>query len=128
MISEQFFKDTPGQLSKLFEFLGVENSFVPPNVDRALNVSSAKRLRVFNPTALLKKMSLYEAVARSVPEFIKEGYRRVISKELDQEAIGGINEKNLEKLRELYKEDISLLSQLLGHDFKEWPTASDGGL
>ena len=107
-------------LRGLFRFLGVDEEFVPPNLNQKLNEKAEKRLRVVNPTALVRNLPGYETVSRALPKTLKSRYRRAISREIDHEALTQISDEHQARLRELFAPDIAALRAVTGQTFAEW--------
>lgn len=120
MIAEDFFEDTPGQVKKLFEFLGVYNSYVPPNISKTYNKAEGKRLRMLNPTALFRKLPGYSILSLLIPSSWRDYYRKVLSKEVDQKRLCSLTPENHKFLVELFRDDVLNLKILLGREFPGW--------
>ena len=107
-------------LRGLFRFLEVDEDFVPPNLSEKLNEKASKRLRVINPTALVRNLPGYEIVSRALPRNLKGLYRRAISREIDYNALMQISEEHEVQLRELFAPDMAALRAVTGQSFVEW--------
>lgn len=119
---EDLVVDPASELKKLFGFLGVYQDFIPPNIDHIYNTGLDKRIRVVNPTEFLRKFSCYNSFSSIIPNFVRNYYRLAISKPIDKTNNCSISPENLLYLHELFSEDTSLLSELLGRKFPRWST------
>lgn len=117
---EEMKRDLLGTLQGIWRFLGVDDSFVPANLNQKLNERAGKRLRVLNPTALVRHLPGYEHLTAALPQTVKNQYRRLISRQLDQESLMHINAAEEEKLNVLFARDIDSLRHVTGRSFDEW--------
>jgi hypothetical protein len=124
MISEDFFEDTPGQVKKLFEFMGVNSDFIPPNIANTYNKAEGKRLRMFNPTAFFRKLPGYDTFSLLIPSGLRYYYRRVLSQEVDQKRLCNLSPENYQFLKKLFSDDVLKLSKLLEREFPKWSSYS----
>lgn len=120
IVLEDLVADPSGELKKLFEFLGVYQDFTPPNIANIYNAGADKRIRVYNPTAFFRRWPGYEGFSKIFPDLVRNKYRQVISMPVNKEKNCSISPENLQFLQSLFKDDVSDLSKLLGHDFSKW--------
>lgn len=108
-----------GEMRRIFNFLGVDEEFHPPNLYQRQNERAQKRLRVINPTALLQRMPLFSTLSRLAPEPIKTLYRRSVSISVDHAALIQISRRHLGELYTLFAADCRTFRGLTGIDLAE---------
>jgi len=115
-------RDNPGRLiADLFEFIGVDNSFVPELKGERYNVSGVPR------SNLLYRFLISEGIVRKM---IRPVLRMFLSPERKQRLLQKLWGKNLKKavmdpdmrkrLVELYRDDIINLQELIDRDLSDW--------
>jgi glycosyltransferase involved in cell wall biosynthesis len=107
------------ELRKLFQFLGVYENFIPPNLNKIYNSGMDKRITVYNPTAALKMFPFYDKISRVASKRLRRQYRMTINEPTDTGSTE-ISPENIGLLDELFRDDISQLSKSLGRDFSDW--------
>ncbi len=106
-------------LRDLFRFLEVDETFIPANLNEKLNARSEKRLRVVNPTAVVRNLPGYEVLSRALPKGTKSMYRRAISRKINHEALIQISDEHKTRLRELFAPDVAALRRVTDQSFSE---------
>ena len=112
--------DTVNTLRLLFRFLEVDDSFVPLNLDSRLNEQATKRLRIVNPTRVLRRVPGYGSISSLVPDPLRRFYRRAISRKVDHEELIRISPRSYEYLKSLVVPDLRRLLDATGVSFSEW--------
>jgi hypothetical protein len=108
-------------ISKLYNFLGVDDSFVPKSIGIRLNPGEFKHTivgRIVHKglTPLLERSSTGRRI-KSSPRLRKLYYMLVGKTKQPKEQMLGIV---WEKLEKIYREDITQLERLTGKDLKVW--------
>lgn len=123
MTMESLARDPGAALRSVFRFLGVDDSFAPPNLETKLNEQSAKRLRVVNPTKVLARMPNYSSISILFPYWVKRVYRWAISRKVEHEELVQIGPGSHDYLRSLLEPDLHRLLEATGIGFEEWAGA-----
>lgn len=112
-------KNKPKQLLReLFEFLEVDTSFIPSNLNVRYNVSGIPKNRfLYN---FITKPNLLKKTLRP---FLPKGLRMVIKNKLSPEALlekPKMKSETREYLKNFYREDIIKLQDLIKRDLSNW--------
>jgi len=103
--------DPLGFARRVFEFLGVDSTFVPPSVKQRINrLAPEVRMESAKPTELVSRMK--QLVARADSQEAADALR--MSAELRQQ------------MHRLYIEHNQILGELLGRDLAHWNTEQGG--
>jgi hypothetical protein len=113
--------DRAGALSRLYEFVGADPSFVPPNLAAERGNSATKRVR----RPLLRKLrdqAWYRAAVGRFPERVRERGRRLATKPIDVDA-SRLSPALEAELRTTFVPEVERLREFLGADFDGWGIA-----
>ncbi|MGH2572643.1 MAG: sulfotransferase family protein [Actinomycetota bacterium] len=108
-------------LTRIFQFLGVDPSLMPPGVEVEHNTTDRREPRPF--ARRLRRLTGYRRIARVVPRGMKSAYWRVAKRERGSQngsAFPGDVRRELE-LR--LAEDVVRLRDVLGEQFHGWGIA-----
>ncbi len=107
-------------LQDIFEFLGVDPDFVPPNLGVTYNVSGIPKSSFHR--FLYNLMTRYNPFKPLVKKLLPGQTRYAILKSLRQifYTKPQIPHETREKLKEIFKEDILKLQELIGRDLSHW--------
>jgi len=117
---EQFQAQPKTVLSDLFNFLGVEPTFVPESLNVRLNVSGEKRKKVIDPLRFISSSPFYRKLSENIPNQLKDKYRKLISKEVDVSKLTELSIRNEKHLQELFKLDIQKFEAVTNLDISSW--------
>lgn len=109
-------------IQRIFEWLGVDTSVVPRNLDERWNVMSTelRQVRGFGLLNRLRHSQFWSRIAPLMPRPLKDIGNRLAVKQIrksDEE-----NEAVISYLRPRLQEKTEALRKLLGRDFPEWKT------
>ena len=118
---DDFVKNNQLELNKIYTFLNIENSF-KNNFEENFNVSGQPKIK------LLHKYLVHGNVVKNKIKaiaslFVSDEKLRKFARKLRTMNQGDkllISEYDSQKLKEVYKDDINALSQLLKLDFSNW--------
>jgi len=99
---------------------GVANSLVPPNLGKKYNISGVPKSKsheiIYNVTIKYNPFKLI--IKQLLPEYIQEEVKNKIRKSIFTKPQMDIETK--EYLKNVYKEDILKLQELIGRDLSHW--------
>ncbi len=111
-------KDSLKVVQDIYKFLGVDDSFVPPNIGIKFNVSVVPKSKFLH-----KFLTQHNFFKSAIKPFVKG----LIPKSVRRQILINLNQKNLkmkpetrEYLKALYKEDILKLQKLIKRDLSHW--------
>ena len=109
-------------LPQLFEWLGVEPSFVSANFNRRDNKSPEKVQRVVGSSILsnLRGSLLWEGIKKIVPPSARQSAIKSLSRPVERD-MSEVN-RTIDYLRPIQQKQTVELCQLLGRQFPEWTT------
>ena len=112
-------------LPQLFEWLGVEPSFVSANFNRRDNKSPEKAQRVVGSSILsnLRGSLLWEGIKKIVPPSARQSAIKSLSRPVERD-MSEVN-RTIDYLRPIQQKQTVELCQLLGRQFPEWTTLYD---
>lgn len=132
IIYEELKDDPKQEIKKIYEFLGVDNSFVPPSLIQKQNVTGAKKVKSRKPLLakgfylfrkwipreskrerFLAKLGLYNSLKR-----VLEKNKKVVAGDIKEDIT--IKQEDKEYLRDIYKEDTKKLEKLINKDLSAW--------
>jgi hypothetical protein len=121
LTTDQLKADRAGTLARLYEFVGVEPGFVPPNLERERGHTTDKRVR--RPLArALREQPWYRAAVQRLPASVRDRGRRLATKPIDVDASRLSPELDAE-LRAVFAPEVARLRAFLGPDFDGWGLA-----
>ena len=103
------------ELERVAAFLGIDPDRVKWQENLVEQNVSSQRVKRFNGYGLLVESSIMTWIRR---RFIPKGFRTRVREWLSMRKKPVISQANLEKLSQIFDEDLAELSQILGHDFK----------
>ncbi len=113
---EELSKNTVPAMQKLFHWLGVDASFVPPNLDQRENVTP--QIIVLPKTGLLNQVG--RALKPLIPSrMFSAAKRRLQAYEFIDRNSSSVDEV-IEFLKPIQKEQVARLEEILGRRFPEW--------
>jgi hypothetical protein len=115
VLFEDFTRNPMGVMCELYRFLGVDKDFAP-NVSERHNVGLFPRSETLN--AFFTSQRLRRLLLPVVPRGLKKTMRRVRSLNLGPPP--QFPAELQANLRELYREDVLSLQDLIGRDLSEW--------
>jgi hypothetical protein len=121
MTTDSLKADRSQALSRLYEFLGVDPAFVPPNVDAERGHSTDKRVRR-DISRRWRDRGWYRAVVDRLPEGVRAYGRRAVTKPIDVDASRLPADLEAE-LRERFAPEVARLRRFLPPDFDGWGLA-----
>lgn len=109
-------------LATLFEWLGVEPSFVPPSLNRRDNAATEKVSKVWGSSYIskLRGTPAWEALKRIIPSEVRAGAIKTLSRPVERD-FSDINQA-IDYLRPIQQLQTEELCQLLNRQFPEWTT------
>ncbi len=119
---EEMTQEPEAALSKIFDWLLVDNNFIPSNIRKKIHVTPVN-VDMIRGLGLLNKFrysSLWCAVEDYCPKFLKNYGKRLATKEVDRSSVQ--IEDVITYLRPIQQEQVKLLSDYLKRDFNEWKT------
>jgi hypothetical protein len=113
-------------LERIFEFLGVDGSWLPDNLDREYNITRSKMNWAVRPTAraISRKLRLlpgYPALASAMPGPLKNLRHRLATREIEPPT--SISDAARRELEERLKPDVARLRRYMGPGFDGWGIA-----
>lgn len=103
------------ELERVAAFFGLDPERVKWQENLVEQNVSSQRVKRFNGYGLLVESSIMTWIRR---QFIPKGFRTRVREWLSMRKKPVISQANLEKLSQIFDEDLVELSQILGHDFK----------
>lgn len=109
-------------LAKVYRWLGVDDAFVPVNLDQRHNVSPAKVPKVFGSQAFshLHGTVVWKAAKRVIPATLRQQAIKVLSRPVTRDESRVAD--TVEYLRPIQREQTNELCDMLGRQFPEWTT------
>ncbi len=109
-------------LQNLFDWLGVDSSFVPPSLEERYNVSpkAVPTVRGARVISQLRGTPVWDWLKQSIPPSTKQKLMKILSRPVDRDE--SYVQATIEYLRPIQQQQTEELSQLLGRDFPEWKT------
>jgi len=123
LVFEDMVADTSKVVRQVFEWLGVDSSFEPFNLEEKVHVTPKQ----FYQKGFFFRMRYtwpWSTLASLVPKRFRQAGLDLLVKQVDQEK--GIDASTMEQVLEFLlprqQEQIQMLSQMLGRDFPQWKT------
>lgn len=116
-LMEDLQADGPRTLSRIFEFLGVDPTFVPDNL--AIHNRSGVASNVLVSTIFRYRTFLAPLARRLLPSRLRLGIRRRVEDYLTKPPLPP---QVTQMLNDIYRPDVLLLEQLTGRSFMHWLT------
>lgn len=109
-------------LQNLFQWLGVDSSFVPPSLEKRYNVSpeAVPTVRGARIISQLKGSPVWDWLKRSIPPSTRQKLIKMLSRPVERDE--SYVDATIEYLRPIQQEQTKELCQLLGREFTEWKT------
>ncbi len=134
---ESFVASPVSFCARLFEWLGIDASFVPPSAGERLNVSpealetyDEQSLRVRLARDLNRYLRYHPRLGRLVPEAARAWYRTLMPKEsvrrVDSEEFGREVQAARRTVQPLLAGWVAELEDLTGRSYDEWPSRKAG--
>jgi hypothetical protein len=122
MTVEGFDNDMAGQIAEVFRWLGVDDSYLPSNINErkhaTVPVVEQQRLRL--PHGLRERSSFRRFLKSVLPAPVQKKIRRLIYREVDRKSVG-LGEV-IAYLRSIQLKQTEELEALLSREFHEWDT------
>ena len=119
LLHDDLRSDPAATYRRLFQFLGVDDSFNPPTSEEP-NRSGVPRNRalhrLLNPSATVKRR-LWDAVPRPLAEPLLRMQTRVVNRNLERQPMP---EPQREWLRDVFRDEITRLERRLETDLSHW--------
>lgn len=115
IFTEDMKKNAPQVIKELYEFIGVDSSFIPDTSTRYNEVFTPKYKNI---TWFLNKSGIRPLMKRLSPQFLKNIVVKVFYKGKGEK--GEIPENAKQFMKEKFSDDISKLSLLLNKDLSNW--------
>ncbi len=116
----------PGTVVRdLYEFLGVDSSFVPPSLGKKVNPAAKVRFRFLVVLFKLRKF-LEKAGLGGLIDFLKRAnlYNRIqrlyVMVNRKEATYPPMSRSERERLRKVFRKDIESLEKLIGRDLRGW--------
>ncbi|WP_017658990.1 sulfotransferase family protein [Baaleninema simplex] len=106
-------------IRQVFEWLGINADFVPPNIDRKIHVTPQKFPRK-DTLFRLRYRWPFRQIADALPKSVRNAGKQVAVKEFSQEIDPDVRQATVNYLRPIQQEQTRELTQLLGREFPEW--------
>jgi hypothetical protein len=124
--SEDLSEDRGLTLERIFEFLRVDGSWVPDNLDREYNLTRSKMNWAVRPMAraISQKLRLlpgYPALASAMPGPLKKIRHRLATREIEPPTT--ISDAAWRELEERLRPDVARLRHYMGPGFDGWGIA-----
>jgi len=122
LTTEALRDDGAGTLSQLFQWLGVDASFVPPNLSERAN-EAPEEIRQVQGSGLLHQLrhsAAWNALGPLVPKSLRSLGRGLAEKPVARTAVDVREARRY--LRDIHRPQTLELEQLLGRRFPEWTT------
>lgn len=109
-------------LHKIFQWLGVDSTFTPPNIKEAKFVTPPQvdQAKGFGVLHKFRTSDVWDSLHTMIPKKIRKLGRKLAEKKVDRGAVS--TDKLVEYVRPIQREQTEELSKLLGRDFPEWTT------
>jgi hypothetical protein len=120
---EELSKNTPNVMRQLFTWLGVNASFVPPNLEQRENVTSDKIVLLKNRRLdCVVRSPVIRVLKPAVPWQVISLANRILGRHeyLDRSSVS--LDEVIEFLKPIQKEQVARLEEMLGRSFPEWTT------
>lgn len=122
VVSEQLKRERVSTLARIFDFLRVDSSSVPPLVDEEFNRTAGKRVRR-RLGGRVEKLAPVRALAPMLPASVKRTAKRVlVTKEIDMSE-ARITERLRDRLTDLVRDDVARLRSYVDDGFDGWGIA-----
>lgn len=115
IFTEDMKKNATRVVKELYEFIGVDSTFIPDTSTRYNEVFTPKYKNI---TWFLNKSGIRPLMKRLSPQFLKNIFVKVFYKGKGEK--GEIPENAKQFMKEKFAEDISKLSNLLNKDLSNW--------
>ena len=121
-LQDELHRDPAALVKEIFGFLGVDDTFVPPNLNEKFNVSGLPKSRYYHN--FFRRDNLLKSLLRPI-------FKMIVPDETErQKIVNRLLQRNLEKmvidtetrkkLQNFYKNDILKLQDLIGKDLTKW--------
>jgi hypothetical protein len=119
---EELNSDPQRVLRDLFAWLGVDSSFVPPNLSEQMNTTPRELVQPRRSGWLqyLRNSRLWNAIGPLTPPFVRSFGRLLAERRVNKAAAP--RKEVVTFLRPIQREQTRRLSRMLGRDFPEWTT------
>jgi hypothetical protein len=118
---EEMVSEPESTIRKIFEWLGVDANFVPPNLAEKVHVTP-KRFFQKGKLYRLRYQWPWQAIADCLPHRIRQQGLKMAIKTVDQREHPQDREEAIAFLRPIQQTQTQELSSLLGRGFPEWTT------
>ncbi|OGL44898.1 MAG: hypothetical protein A2W05_06500 [Candidatus Schekmanbacteria bacterium RBG_16_38_10] len=123
LVYEDLEKDPHNFLMNIYDFLGLDNSFMPSNINEKIHITRTPRVKSFERTIVLTRMLLRKLGLSSFAEMVKKtGIVDKIKKlnTADERLSGDVGSDTRTQLNRIFAKDKAKLSELLGRDLSFW--------
>ena len=123
LIFEEFFADPQQGMRTIFDFLGVDSSFVPKGVDMKTNVAwtpRSRRLHGFYVRWFSQKTRLRQFLEPMIPHHLRARLRNLLRASYGQPGIPPMNVETRERLLDYFRPENDKLAEFLGRDLSLW--------
>jgi hypothetical protein len=118
---EEMVQDAANIVRTIFEWLGVDATFVPPNLTEKAHVTP-KRFFQKNKLYRLRYQWPWRVIADRLPRQLRQEGLNLAVKKIDQQEHTQEREAAIAFLRPIQQKQTQELSILLGREFSEWKT------
>ncbi|MBP0000101.1 MAG: sulfotransferase [Cyanobacteria bacterium SID2] len=116
---EDMTQNAPTVIRQVFEWLGIDSDFVPPNIDRKIHVTP-KRFPRKDALFRLRYRWPFRLFADVLPKSIRNAGKQIAVREFSQDLDPNVRNAVAEYLRPIQQEQTRELTQLIGREFPEW--------
>ena len=119
---EEFDRDLPGEVAKILRWLGVDDSFVPPNLNERMHATSVvvEQQRVFLPRGVGRESFWIRSLRSWLSPAVRERLHRLVYREVDRRSAD--LDDVMAYLKPIQLKQVEELASLLGREFHEWET------
>ena len=118
LLFEDLKKDPIGIVRKVFDFLEVDEQFVPPNIGEVKHQTKQKRGKDRLIASFIKEMPFYHNINNAIPDRLKLVAGFLLKKNID--FTPPESEDLPEEAKKLIIEDLNKLSEFLNKDLLSW--------
>lgn len=121
VIFEEFVREPLPVVQRLFSWLGVDSSFVPPNLHARENATPAKVVPKGGLLDRFRHSAVWNALGGFVPPSLRRVGRGLFEKRVDRSAETAADARAY--LGPIQRPQVDELRALLDRDFPDWPSA-----
>lgn len=109
-------------IQKIFQWLGVDSTFIPPNIKEAKYVTpqQVEQAKGFGVLHKFRKSDIWDSLHTLMPKKIRILGRKLAEKRVDRESVS--TDEVIKSIRPTMIEQTDELGKLIGRKFPEWTT------